>query len=101
MGLRIDQEDVVQGIVLLRKGEESLPALADVKAKIKELNENPGALLPDVKLVTMYDRTNLIGRTTATVRENVLLGIGLVTFILLIFLNFNILSNLDAELVDF
>ena len=38
-----DEDDVVQGIVLLRKGEESLPALEDVKAKIEELNEHARA----------------------------------------------------------
>ncbi len=81
-----DNEDVVQGIVLLRKGEKSLPALADVEAKVKQLNE-PGQLLPGVKIDTIYDRTNLIHRTTTTVRENVLVGIGLVVVILLVFLN--------------
>ncbi len=82
-----DHEDVIQGIVLLRKGEKSLPALADVQQKVKQLNETPGQLLPGVKLDTIYDRTNLIHLTTTTVRENVLVGIALVVFILLIFLN--------------
>ncbi|MBI3838150.1 MAG: efflux RND transporter permease subunit [Planctomycetia bacterium] len=82
-----DNEDVVQGIVLLRKGEKSMPALADVQAKVKQLNETPGELLPGVNVDTIYDRTNLIHRTTTTVRENVLVGIGLVIFILLVFLN--------------
>jgi len=82
-----DNEDVVQGIVLLRKGEKSLPALADVKAKVEQLNNTPGQLLPGIRLDTIYDRTNLINMTTHTVRENVLVGISLVVFILLIFLN--------------
>jgi len=81
-----DKEDVVEGIVLLRKGEKSLPALADVRAKVEQLNQ-PGQLLPGVTLNTVYDRTNLINLTTATVRENVLVGIGLVVLILLVFLN--------------
>ncbi len=79
--------DVVQGTVLLRKGEESLPALADVKKKVDELNESEGKLLPGVKLETFYDRTNLINKTTETVHENLIVGMILVTFILLIFLN--------------
>ncbi|HEY2894293.1 MAG TPA: efflux RND transporter permease subunit, partial [Pirellulales bacterium] len=81
-----DREDVVEGIVLLRKGEKSLPALADVREKVKQLNE-PGQMLPGITLETIYDRTNLIDLTTATVRENVLIGIALVVVILLVFLN--------------
>ena len=56
------------------------------QAKVEQLNQ-PGELLPGVKLDTIYDRTNLINLTTTTVRENVLVGIGLVVFILLVFLN--------------
>src|SRR4029079_4488498 len=73
-----DNEDVVQGIVLLRKGEKSLPALADVEAKVSQLNETAGQLLPGMQLDTFYDRTQLIELTTHTVRENVVVGIGLV-----------------------
>lgn len=80
-----DQDDVVQGIVLLRKGQESLPALKDVMAKIEELNQ-PGRLLPGLKLVPYYNRTDLINKTTETVHENLLVGMGLVTAILLMFL---------------
>ncbi len=81
-----DDEDVVEGIVLLRKGEKSQPALADVATKVAELRQ-PGELLPGATLDTIYDRSELIQRTTHTVRENVLVGIGLVVLILLIFLN--------------
>ena len=49
-------DDVVRGIVLLRKGAESLPALADLKAKVALLNE-PGHMLPGVKIEPHYDRT--------------------------------------------
>lgn len=82
-----DRPDVVQGIVLLRKAEQSLPALTDVKEKVKELNSKSGKLLPGVTIETIYDRTRLVDLTTHTVRENVVLGIVLVSFILLIFLN--------------
>ena len=80
-----DEDDVIQGIVLLRKGQESLPALKDVVAKIAELNE-PGRLPPGVKIVPYYNRTRLIDKTTETVQENLLVGMALVTAILLMFL---------------
>jgi cobalt-zinc-cadmium resistance protein CzcA len=80
-------DDAVQAIVLLRKGEQSLPAVRDVKVKFADLNETAGKLLPGVKLETFYDRTNLINRTTETVRENVIVGVILVTLILYVFLN--------------
>jgi cobalt-zinc-cadmium resistance protein CzcA len=89
-----DRPDVVQGIVLLRKGEQSLPALTDVKAKIEELNTTANRLLPGVQLETIYDRTRLVDLTTHTVRENVVLGIFLVTAILLLFLN-----NLQSAII--
>ncbi len=90
----IDEADKVQGIILLRKGQESLPALRDVEAKVKELNETPGRLLPGVQLEPYYDRTELIGITTETVRENLALGMVLVTVILLTFL-----SNVRSALI--
>jgi cobalt-zinc-cadmium resistance protein CzcA len=83
----VDNDDTVEGIVLLRKGEQSLPALADVKAKFQELNERPGRLLPGVKLEVFNDRTWLINVTTETVHENLLVGMVLVSAVLLIFLN--------------
>jgi cobalt-zinc-cadmium resistance protein CzcA len=89
-----DQDDVVQGLVVLRKGEKSLPALEDVKAKVKELNEDRGGLLPGVQIEPFYDRTDLIDVTTETVRENLLMGMGLVTVILLMFL-----SNVRGALI--
>jgi cobalt-zinc-cadmium resistance protein CzcA len=89
-----DEDDKVQGIVLLRKGEDSLPALRAVEAKIKELNSTPGRLLPGVQLVPYYDRTDLIHVTTETVRENLAIGMVLVTVILLMFL-----SNVRSALI--
>ena len=76
--------DAIQGIVLLQRGEQSIPALKKLKQKIAELN---GGLLPrGMKLVTLYDRTDLIHLTTATVRDIVIVGLLLVTMILIIFL---------------
>jgi cobalt-zinc-cadmium resistance protein CzcA len=88
-----DEDDVVQGVVLLRKGQESLPALRDVAARIEEMNQ-PGHLLPGVKIVPYYNRTDLINKTTETVHENLLVGMALVTAVLLMFL-----GNVRAALI--
>jgi cobalt-zinc-cadmium resistance protein CzcA len=89
----VDEDEKVQGIVLLRKNEDSLPALRDVEEKVKELNK-PGALVPGVRIKPYYDRTELIGVTTETVRENLVLGMALVVVILLMFL-----SNVRSALI--
>jgi len=81
-----DDPDVVQCICLLRKGDQSLPVLAEVEALVKQLNESPGRMLPGVKITPYYDRTNLIHVTTDTVRENLLAGMALVTLVLFMFL---------------
>ena len=79
-----EQPDIVEGIVLLQKNEQSLPALAGLHRKVKELNAH---ILPaGMRLETIYDRTNLINVTTATVRHLVLIGIGLVLLLLIAFL---------------
>ena len=65
----VDEDEVVQGLVLLRKGAESLPALQLVQAKIDELNNTPGRLLPGVQIEPFYDRTDLINVTTETVEK--------------------------------
>jgi heavy metal efflux system protein len=90
-----DEPDVVECIVLLRKNEETLPALKDVEAKVTELNDpKTGRMLPGVKIETYYNRRDLLGITTETVRENLLLGMGLVTAVLLMFL-----SNVRSALI--
>jgi cobalt-zinc-cadmium resistance protein CzcA len=89
-----DREDIVQGIVLMRKYEETLPALQGVKDKLQELNDNPGRLLPGVQMEPHFDLTGLIHVTTETVRENLLMGMGLVIVILLMFL-----SNVRSALI--
>jgi cobalt-zinc-cadmium resistance protein CzcA len=78
------QGDTVEGIVVMRKGENPREVLVGVKAKIKELNEK---ILPkDVKMITFYDRDNLMDFTTHTVMHNLIEGIVLVTVIVLIFM---------------
>jgi cobalt-zinc-cadmium resistance protein CzcA len=90
-----DEDDKVQCIVLLRKNEDTLPALNDVKAKVAELNDPAsGRMLPGVAIEPYYDREDLIHVTTETVRENLLVGMGLVTVILLMFV-----SNVRTALV--
>jgi cobalt-zinc-cadmium resistance protein CzcA len=90
-----DEDDKVQCIVLLRKNEDTIPALKDVKAKVKELNDPAsGRMLPGVEIEPYYDRTDLLHVTTETVTENLLTGIGLVTVILLLFI-----SNVRTALI--
>ncbi|MGD1209998.1 MAG: CusA/CzcA family heavy metal efflux RND transporter [Candidatus Acidiferrales bacterium] len=77
-------DDAVEGIVLLQRGEQSLPALRALKQRVQELN---GYLLPPgMHLDTLYDRTDLIHLTTSTVRHIVLMGLVLVTVVLIVFL---------------
>jgi cobalt-zinc-cadmium resistance protein CzcA len=91
--------DIVQGIVLLQKGEQSLPALQGLHEKIQQLNH--GLLPAGIKLRTIYDRTDLIHLTTATVRHLVITGILLVTVLLLIFLGNVRMSLLTAVTIPF
>jgi cobalt-zinc-cadmium resistance protein CzcA len=95
--------EIVQGIILLRKNAESLPALVDLKKKIEDLNPHKdadghevgsGRLLPGVKIEPYYDRTDLIETTTHTVRHNLIMGMVLVTVVLLMFL-----SNVRSALI--
>ncbi len=77
-------DDVVEGIVVMRKGENAKETLVLIKAKIKELNEK---ILPkDIKVETFYDRDNLMDYTTETVMHNLLEGIILVTCIVFLFM---------------
>jgi cobalt-zinc-cadmium resistance protein CzcA len=83
-----DEDDKVQCIVLLRSGEQTIPAVEAVKEKVAELNDpEHGRMLPGVEIEPYYDRNDLVHVTTETVRENLLLGMVLVTAILLMFLS--------------
>ena len=77
-------DDVVEGIVVQRKGENPSEVLARVKDKIEELNTK--ILPPDVKMVTFYDRDNLIEFCAHTVKHNLVEGIVLVTVIVFLFM---------------
>src|SRR6202162_2850562 len=83
-GKVIDDDDVVEGIVLLRKGAESEPTLEAIHQKVNELNK--GILPPGVKIVPYLDRSDLVHFTTHTVLHNLTEGILLVIVILFLFL---------------
>ena len=79
-----DQDDAVEGVILMRTGEKTQEVLKRVEAKTQDLNRN---ILPkDVKIHTFYDRTDLISLTTRTVEHNLLLGMLLVALVLVFFL---------------
>ncbi len=77
-------DDVVEGIVVMRKNENPKEVLTRVKAKIEELNN--GILPSDVKMETFYDRDNLMNFTTTTVMHNLVEGIVLVTVVVFLFM---------------
>ena len=84
-------DDVVQGIILMTKGQNPSKVVADIKRKVEEIN----ARLPaGYRIVPFYDRTVLVDHTVSTVVENLLVGAGLVIAILVVFLR-----NLKAALI--
>src|ERR1700689_3380965 len=83
-GKIIDDDDVVSGIVLLRKGADSDAVLEGIHAKVEELNTT---ILPrGVTVVPFLDRSDLVHYTTHTVLHNLTEGIALVVIILFLFL---------------
>ena len=86
------ESDIVQGVVLMRRGEKSLPTLERVREKVEQLNNR---VLPNgMRIDPYYDRTNLINVTTRTVTHTLMEGMILVALILLAFL-----GDLRASLV--
>ncbi len=81
---RMDENDVVQGIVVMRKGENPGEVIDALKEKIEDISKN--VLPEDVQIVTFYDRENLVNLAVNTVTRNLIEGILLVTFIVLIFM---------------
>ena len=78
------QEDVIEGIIVMRKGENPSDVLDGIRTKIEELNTS---ILPkDVKIETFYDRTNLMNFAQETVIHNLIEGIILVTLIVFLFM---------------
>lgn len=83
-GRILDDEDVVSGILLLRKGADADSTLQGIHEKVKELNER--ILPPGVKVVPFIDRSDLVHFTTHTVLHNLTEGIILVVIVLFLFL---------------
>jgi heavy metal efflux system protein len=77
--------DAVEGVILMRTGEQAQTVLKAVQAKTDELNRT--TLPKDVKVKPFYDRSDLIRLTTRTVEANLLRGIVLVIVVLIFFLN--------------
>ena len=78
------QNDAVEGIILMRTGEQAQVVLKRVEAKTRELNDH--VLPKDVKVLPFYDRSDLIALTTRTVADNLVRGIVLVVIVLIFFL---------------
>jgi len=71
------EDDIVQGIVLMRRGEKSTPTLARVEQEVARINES-NILPPGVRIERIYDRKDLIDITTRTVLHNMVFGIALI-----------------------
>jgi cobalt-zinc-cadmium resistance protein CzcA len=91
-GKLVDDNDVVEGIVLLQKGDNSDTTLAAIHAEVEQLNDH--ILPPGVKIVPFLDRSDLLKLTTSTVLHNLTVGILLVALILFLFL-----GNLRGALI--
>ncbi len=92
----IDEPDVVEAIVIMRKGENPSQVVENLKKQIDKLNN--GILPADTKIVPYYDRTNLIEFATHTVLHNLIEGILLVTFLVSLFM-FNWRTTLIVSII--
>jgi Cu/Ag efflux pump CusA len=90
---RNNQNDIVEGIVLMRKYGNTLRTLAGVKKKVAGLNRD-GVMPKGYAIVPYYDRTKLVDTTLNTVKENLAIGIALVFVVLLFFI-----GNLRTALI--
>ena len=77
-------DDAVEGVILMRTGEQAQTVLRGVEKKTEELNS--GILPPDVKIHPYYDRSDLVRVTTDTVEWNLIRGMVLVLVVLIFFL---------------
>jgi len=78
-------DDIVQGIVLMHRGERSLPTIRAVEAEVQKLNSS-AVLPPGVHIEKIYDRSDLISVTTRTVLHNMVFGMALIFFVQWLFL---------------
>ncbi len=88
-----DDDDIVQGIVLMRRGEQSRPTIERVEAEVAKINGS-GILPPGVRIEKIYDRSDLINVTTRTVLHNMIAGIVLIFVVQWLFL-----GNLRSAIV--
>ena len=79
-----NNDDAVEGVILMRRGEQAQNVLKGVEQRTEELNH--GLLPPDVKVRPFYDRSDLVRLTTDTVEGNLLRGMVLVLIVLVFFL---------------
>jgi cobalt-zinc-cadmium resistance protein CzcA len=92
----VDDEDAVEAIIVMRKGQNPTEVVSALKAEIKKLNND---ILPaDTKIIPYYDRSDLIGYATHTVLHNLIEGILLVTFLVSIFM-FNWRTTLIVSII--
>ena len=91
-----NRDEVVEGIVLMRKYGNTLKTLHGVEAKVRDLNRS-GILPAGYRAVPYYDRTELVETTLHTVMENLTIGMGLVFLVLIFFLG-NLRSALIAAI---
>ena len=82
---RDQDDDIVQGIVLMRRGEKSTPTIARVEQLVQTIN-NSSILPPGVRIERIYDRKDLIDTTTHTVLHNMIVGIILIVLLQWLFL---------------
>jgi cobalt-zinc-cadmium resistance protein CzcA len=88
-----DSDDIVQGIVLMRRGAQSMPTIQAVEALVQKINTT-GILPPGVHIERIYDRSDLIRVTTHTVMHNLIEGI-----LLIFVLQYIFLGNFRAALI--
>jgi cobalt-zinc-cadmium resistance protein CzcA len=88
-----DANDIVEGIVLMRRGEQSMPTIQRVEAEVEKINGS-AILPPGVRIEKVYDRSDLIKVTTHTVLHNMVFGI-----VLIFLLQWAFLGNLRSAVI--
>jgi cobalt-zinc-cadmium resistance protein CzcA len=88
-----DSDDIVQGIVLMRRGAKSVPTIKRVEAEVDNINQS-GILPPGVSIQRIYDRSDLIHITTHTVLHNMVAGV-----LLIFLLQWAFLGNLRSAFI--
>ena len=97
-GDMIQQEGVVEGIIMMLRGENPAVVIEDVKQKIEWLNEE-AHMPPGFSIRPLYDRTELVNNTVNTVSHNLTLGAILVIVVLIVFLRDIKVSLIVASLI--